>query len=40
MKVKPKIVEAATALADAENDIRAFQKKNEANGKQVFSKTL
>ena len=39
-KVKPKILVAAKALADAENDFGTFQKKHEAGGKQVFTKTL
>ena len=40
MKVKPKIVAAARQLADAVNIFKAYQKKHEAGGKQVFTKTL
>ena len=40
MKVEPKIVGAAKALADAENEFRAFQKKNEIGDRRVFTKTL
>ena len=37
MKVKPKI---ARELADAANIFRAFQKKNEDGGRQVFTNKL
>ncbi len=40
MKVKPKIIGAARALADAQNDIRVFHKEHGAGGRQVFSKKL
>ena len=40
MKVRPRIVVAARALADAENDFRAFSQRHEAGGRQVFTKTL
>ncbi len=33
MKVKPKIIGAARFLADAEKEIRDFQKNHEADGK-------
>ena len=40
MKVKPKIFVAARELTDAANIFRAFQKKHEAGGRQVFTKNL
>ena len=40
MKVKPKIFVAARELADAANIFKAFQKKHEAGGRQVFTKKL
>ena len=40
MRVKPKIVGASKFLIEAENEIRIFQKKHEAGGRQVLSKTL
>ena len=40
MKVKPKIVVAARELADAAKIFKAFQKKHETGGKQVFTKKL
>jgi hypothetical protein len=33
MKVKPKIVGAARALVDAQNDIRKFHQEHEAGGR-------
>ena len=40
MRVKPKIVQAARLLADAENEFRDFQKNHEVFGRKVFTKTL
>ena len=40
MKVKPKIAMAARELADAAKIFKAFQKKHEAGGRQVFTKKL
>ena len=40
MKVKPKIVIAARELADAAKIFKAFQKKHEVTGRQVFTRRL